>query len=130
MTNLEIAREYIAAIERGATGDTFARFFTPDVTFQEMPNRVTPHGLTVDLSKALRGVKRSQQIFKRQIYKIINTLAEGNRVALEIEWIGITAVQIQNLPPGSEIRDHLAVFLEFREGRIARQHDYDCFEPW
>jgi ketosteroid isomerase-like protein len=47
-----------------------------------------------------------------------------------MDWIGITAVQIQNLPPNSEMRDHAAVFLHFREGRIARQRHYDCFEPW
>jgi hypothetical protein len=26
--------------------------------------------------------------------------------------------------------DVFAVFLEFRDGRIARQRNYDCFEPW
>jgi hypothetical protein len=28
------------------------------------------------------------------------------------------------------VRDHAAIFLEFRDGHIARQHHYDCFEPW
>jgi hypothetical protein len=22
------------------------------------------------------------------------------------------------------------VWLEFRDGKIARQHNYDCFDPW
>jgi len=43
-TNIEIARVYIKAIENGATGDALAKFFTPDVVLQEMPNRVAPHG--------------------------------------------------------------------------------------
>jgi ketosteroid isomerase-like protein len=64
------------------------------------------------------------------MYTITNILADGDRVALEMDWIGITAVQIQNLTPNSEMRDHAAVFLHFREGRIARQRHYDCFEPW
>jgi hypothetical protein len=54
---------------------------------------------------------------------------EGDWVALEMDWIGIIAVQIQNLPPDSEMRDHAAVFLQFRDGRVARQRHYDCFEP-
>jgi hypothetical protein len=41
-----------------------------------------------------------------------------------------SAVPIQNLPPNSEMRDHAAIFLRFRDGRIARQHHYDGFEPW
>jgi ketosteroid isomerase-like protein len=129
-TNLEIAREYIRAIESGATGDMLARFFAPDVAIREMPNRVAPHGSASDLARALQAAERGQQLFRRQIYTIVNILGEGDRVALEMDWIGITAVPIQNLPPNSEIRDHAAVFLHFREGRITRQHHYDCFEPW
>jgi ketosteroid isomerase-like protein len=128
--NVELAREYIRAIESGATGDALARFFTSDVTIREMPNRVAPHGSTSGLAQALASAERGQQLFKRQTYTITNILADGDRVALEMDWIGITAVQIQNLAPNSEMRDHAAVFLHFRHGRIARQHHYDCFEPW
>jgi hypothetical protein len=129
-TNLEVAREYIRAIERGATGDALARFFTPDVTITEMPNRVAPHGSTSDLARSLEAAERGQQIFKRQTYTITNILGNGDFIALEMEWIGVTAVPIQNLPPDSEMRDHAAVFLEFRNERIVRQRHYDCFEPW
>ena len=129
-SNVEIARQYITAIESGATGDALARFFTPDVVIEEMPNRVAPHGSTSDLARALQGAERGKQLFQRQTYTITHTVSEGSSVALEMDWVGITAVQIQNLPPGSEIRDHVAVFLQFRDGRIARQRLYDCFEPW
>jgi ketosteroid isomerase-like protein len=129
-TNVEVAREYIRAIESGATGDALERFFTPDVAITEMPNRVAPHGSSSNLANALQGAERGQQLFKRQTYTIRNILAEGDRVALELDWIGVCAVQIQNLPANSEMRDHAAIFLHFRDGRIARQHHYDCFEPW
>ena len=129
-TNLEVAQEYIRAIERGATGEALARFFAPDVAITEMPNRVTPHGSTSDLARALEAAQRGQQLFKRQTYTITNMLGKDDFVALEMEWIGVTAVPIQNLPPDSEMRDHVAVFLEFRNGRIVRQRHYDCFEPW
>jgi ketosteroid isomerase-like protein len=129
-TNVEVARQYIRAIEGGATGDTLAKFFTRDVVITEMPNRVVPHGSASHLAKALQAAERGQQLFKRQTYTITNILGDGDRVALEMDWIGVTAVPIQNLPPNSEMRDHAAVFLEFRDGRIARQHHYDCFEPW
>jgi len=129
-TNVDLAREYIRAIESGAVGDSLAKFFTPDVTITEMPNRITPHGSTSNLPKALHAAERGQQLFKRQTYTITNILGEGDCVALEMEWMGITAVPIQNLPANSEMRDHAAIFPHFRDGRIARQRHYDCFEPW
>lgn len=129
-SNVEIAREYVKAIESGATGYALARFFTSDVVIQEMPNRVAPNGSTSDLARAFQGAECGKQLFQRQTYTITDMVSEGGHVALEMDWIGITAVPVQNLPPGSEIRDHVAVFLQFRGGRIARQHTYDCFEPW
>jgi ketosteroid isomerase-like protein len=128
--NLELARKYIRAIENGATGDELARFFTPDVTITEMPNRVAPHGSVSDFAKAIEAAQRGQELFKKQTYTITNILSVADSVALELEWVGVTAVQIQNLPPDSEMRDHAAVFLKFRNGRIAQQRHYDCFEPW
>jgi hypothetical protein len=97
LSGIELAREYIRAIEGGATGDELARFFTPDVAITEIPNRVAPHGSVSDLAKALEAAKRSQRLFKRQTYAITNILGDGDRVALEMDWIGITAVQIRCL---------------------------------
>jgi ketosteroid isomerase-like protein len=128
--NLDLAREYIRALEGGAGGDALARFFTPDVAITEMPNRAKPHGSVSDLARALQAAERGRQLFKRQTYRITNILADGDCVALEMDWIGVTAVPFENLPPNSEMRDHAAVFLQFRDGRIARQDHYDCFEPW
>jgi ketosteroid isomerase-like protein len=28
------------------------------------------------------------------------------------------------------LRDHVAVFLQFRDGRVSQQRHYDCFEAW
>jgi ketosteroid isomerase-like protein len=128
--NIEIARQYLKALEDGATGDALGRFFRSDVAITEMPNRVAPHGSRSDLAKALQSAQRGQQLFTRQTYTITNILGDGDRVALEMEWTGFTAVQIENLPPHSKMRDHAAVFLQFQDGRIARVHHYDCFEPW
>jgi ketosteroid isomerase-like protein len=130
LANVRLAQRYIAAIAEGKTGDTLASFFTPDVTITEMPNRIKPHGSVSDLARTLDAAKRGQQLFSRQTYTITNILGDGDWVALELDWSGITAVPIQNLPTGSEMKDRAAVFLQFREGRIVSQRHYDCFESW
>jgi ketosteroid isomerase-like protein len=45
-------------------------------------------------------------------------------------WVGTLAVSLGAIPAGGEMRAHFAVFLEFRDGRIHRQRNYDCFEPF
>jgi len=128
--NLEIAREYLRAIEHGATGNALAQFFTPDVVHQEFPNRLSPHGSRNDLAGMLAGAQRGQKVLSAQRYEIQREMETGNRVALEVIWTGTLAVPVATLPAGAQMRAQFAVFLEFRDGRIAAQRNYDCFDPW
>jgi ketosteroid isomerase-like protein len=66
----------------------------------------------------------------RQMYKITHEIAAFDQVALEVEWVGALAVPFGSLPAGGQMKAFFAVFLEFREGKIIRQRNYDCFEAW
>lgn len=129
-TNLETARNYLRAIEQGATGEALARFFAPDVTQQEFPNRLSPHGRRSNLAGMLEGAEKGQKILSKQHYEIRHEMESANCIALEVLWTGTMAVAVAGLPAGGEMRAHFAVFLDFRDGKIAAQRNYDCFEPW
>jgi ketosteroid isomerase-like protein len=128
--NLAIARRYLEALESGAEGSALAEFFTKDVIQEEFPNRLSPIGAHRDLSALLDAAKKGKKTLRAQKYDILNTIVDGDSVALEIVWRGYLAQQVDTLPPDSEMRAHLSVWLEFRDGKIARQHNYDCFDPW
>lgn len=128
--HLETTRRYLTALEAGATGDALTAFFTPDVVVEEFPNRISPNGSRRDLSAILEAAVRGRQLMRSQRYEIIRTMASGDTVALEARWTGVLAVPLGTLPAGAEMRDRFAAFIEFRDGRIARQRTYDCFEPW
>ena len=66
----------------------------------------------------------------RQMYKIKQEIADLDRVALEVEWVGTLAVPFESIPAGGQMRVFFAMFLEFREGKIIRQRNYDCYEAW
>jgi ketosteroid isomerase-like protein len=129
-SNLAVARRYLQAIERGVTGPGLGEFFAPDVVFEVFPNRLQPQGDRQDLKAALEGADRGKKAMASQIYKIMHEMADGDRVAVGVEWVGTLAVPFGSIPAGGQMRALFAVFLEFREGRIARQRKYDCFEPW
>jgi ketosteroid isomerase-like protein len=128
--NLETAREYLRAIERGATGDALAQFFAPDVMHQEFPNRLSPNGRKSDLAAMLKGAEMGQKILAKQHYEIQREIDMGDRVALEVVWTGTMAVSLGDLKAGQEMLAHFAVFLDFRDGKIFSQRNYDCFDPW
>lgn len=128
--NAEIAREYLQAIEAGATGEKLARFFDPEVVLEEFPNRLSPQGRRSGLAQALEAAERGQKVLAGQSYEIHNAIENGERLALEVTWIGTLKIPVQNLPTGSQMRARFAVFFEFRNGKILAQRNYDCFDPW
>lgn len=126
---LDLAKRYLEALEAGATGDELAAFFAPDVVQEEFPNRFQPQGARRDLTAILDAAARGRAAMSSQSYRIVHAVANGDELALEVEWVGTVAVPIGQLPAGGTMRARFAVFLEYRDGKIAAQRNYDCFEP-
>jgi hypothetical protein len=39
-------------------------------------------------------------------------------------------IPLGNIPAGGQMRARLAMFIEFRGDKIARQRNYDCYDPF
>ena len=128
--NLALLRSYLAALEAGAVGDDLARFFTADAEQVELPNRLNPNGGRSDLATMLSRAEQGRKLLAAQRYIVHRAVASGSMVAMEAEWTGVLAVALGSLPPGAEMRAHLAMFFDIDDGRIRTQRNYDCFEPW
>jgi ketosteroid isomerase-like protein len=128
--SLAFARRYLAALSRGVVGDELAAFYTDDIIQEELPNRLLPTGARRDLAALLEGAVRGQKVMTRQRFELLNAVASGDQVALEFNWVGTLAIPFGSLPAGGEMTGRFATFLELRNGRIARQRNYDCFAPF
>jgi ketosteroid isomerase-like protein len=127
-SNLEIAKRYLAALEQGVACHTLAEFFAPEVIQEEFPNRLVPTGAKRDLAAILDGCERGKKVMLAQRYEIKNALVNQNLVALEVLWSGTLAIALGSLPEGGQMQAHFAVFLEFHNGKIVAQRNYDCFD--
>ncbi|MGW4674915.1 nuclear transport factor 2 family protein [Streptomyces sp. NPDC004324] len=127
--NTALALAYHEAVSRGAVGDELAGFLHEDVVHQELPNALFPAGAVRDLGALREAAARGQERLSRQSFDVLNAVASDHQVALEVLWTGTLAVPLGNLPAGHVMRAHIATFLEFRDGRIVAQRNYDCYEP-
>lgn len=127
---LDLAKSYLKALEDGVTGDELASFFSPNVVQEEFPNRLTPNGALRDLESLLEGAERGKQVIRQQRYELVNAVEDKQTVALEVKWSATLAVPVGNLPIGGEMRARFAMFIEYQDGKIIRQRNYDCFDPW
>jgi ketosteroid isomerase-like protein len=128
--NVEVAKQYLHAIASNVSGADLAKFFGPGMTIEEKPNRIYPNGQTRDVTAMLHGLERGKKMLKQQRYEVLHATAEGNRVALEVLWEGVLAMPLGTLAAGATMRAHSGMFLEFRDGKIISQRNYDCFEPF
>jgi len=124
---LERAQAYLSAIEARAD---LSAYFCPDVVQREFPNLLVRNGAVRDLAQLMEGAEKGKHVLTGETYEIVNALEEGDRVALEVIWTGRLAIPLGTLAAGAEIKANFGVFLTFRDGRICRQDNYDCFEPF
>jgi uncharacterized protein (TIGR02246 family) len=128
-TNLDLARRYLKAIEDGDANYVLS-LFSPDAVFEQLPNRVYPQGSRAGVAQAQVAFEKGRKAFSRQTYKITNEAVTGNIVALEVLWTGTLAIPFGTLAADSQMRSHSAMFIEFCDGKIVAQRNYDCFDPW
>jgi ketosteroid isomerase-like protein len=124
-----LARRFVEAVERGAS-DEVAAMLADDVQQEEFPNRLLPNGATRDLVAIREAGERGKRVVARQRYEVLNAVAAGERVALEVHWTGTLAMPFGSIPAGGEMRARFAIFFDFKDGKIWRFRNYDCFEPW
>ncbi|MFB7723852.1 nuclear transport factor 2 family protein [Nocardia sp. NPDC056100] len=127
--NIDIAVRYHRAVSRSAVGDELAEFFHPEAVHHELPNALFPHGVVRDIAGLRAAAEAGRKNVREQNFEVLNAIAAGDQVALEVLWEGTTAVAMGELPAGHVLRAHIATVLEFRDGKILAQRNYDCYEP-
>jgi ketosteroid isomerase-like protein len=128
--NIATVREYLRALEQGASGDELARFFTAEARQIELPNRLNPAGGESDLTTLLKRAEQGQKLLRDQRFEIRSEVAQDQCVAVEAVWTAVLATPLSTLAAGARMKAYFAMFFELDEGRIAVQRNYDCFESW
>jgi ketosteroid isomerase-like protein len=121
--------DLLQAITDDAPADEVAAYFHPDAEQVELPNLMRPHGHTRPLAEMIHGYRAGSGFLMRQAYDIHHVVDDGERLAVQLRWTATTAVDAGALPAGTELVAHVAIFYEFKDGRILRQSSYDCYEP-
>ena len=128
--NIETAKRYLREIEDGAGFDVISSFFTTDMVQHEYPNQFMPSRRRARTRTIARSGRTWRRVVASQRYEVRNIVASGDWVALEVTWSAVLKVPVGSIPEGGEMRANFGVFLQFRDGKIARQNNYDCFDPF
>jgi ketosteroid isomerase-like protein len=130
MSNTARAKAYLKAIEDDVPFEELSQFFADDIVQREYPNQLVKAGAVRSLADLRAAAERGRGVVEWQRYEVRNAIESGDWVALEVTWRAALKVPVGSLSAGGELQANFGVFLQFRDGRIVRQHNYDCFDPF
>lgn len=124
-----LARMFVAAVAAGKSREAIEAFYAEDVTQQVYPNLLAPKGTVRDFIQMRAAYDRSRFIIRAQTYDVVNTVASGDTVVLEVVWSATLATAAGRLSAGDSMRARFVQIFEFRDEKIVRIRNYDCFDP-
>lgn len=129
-SNRDLVIAFLRMLERRESASELEKFYHEDAEQIEFPNAVTKNTTTRTLNDLKEASEKGRKILTQEKYEIMNLLVAGDTVVLECVWHGTLAIPLGNIPVGGQMRAHFAQIFEFKDGKIFRQRNYDCFEPF
>lgn len=126
----QIAEEFIKTLQNRNSSAEIIKFYHEDIEQIEFPNAVTKNTAIRNLEDLMLASERGKKVMQKEELEIIKSYTLGNTVIIEALWIGTLAIPIGNLPAGGQMKAYFAQFYEFKDGKIIKQRNYDCFEPF
>lgn len=121
---------FLKALEEPRHNVVIDTFYHPEAEQTEYPNAITKVVTHRNPAQLKEASVKGWSLMSSQTFEVKNMLSIGDSVILEAVWKGILAVPSGNLHVGEEIVAYFAQFFEFKDGKIFRQRNYDCFEPF
>ena len=122
--------EFFKMIEERKSSEELEKFYHPAAEQTEYPNAIVKYSTIRNLRGLKDSADRGRKAISKEEYEIKNMHSYANTVVIEAVWKGTVAVPVGNIPVGGEMTAYFAQFFEFKAGKIFRQRNYDCFEPF
>ena len=130
-TTTDLVRHYFDLLTRFSTDPgAFEQILHPDVRQREFPNLLNRNGQESDLADLLRRAALGKTLLAKQSYEITNVVEGTEQAVVETVWRGELAADVGTLKAGQKLMAYFCVVFEFKDGKIYRQRNYDCFESF
>lgn len=129
--NTAVLNKYLHLIETFSEDhDALKSLLDANVEFVEYPNAINPKGQVRKLEQALKGLEMGRKILAWQKYAVNEILEGVDRLFVEANWSGQVAADVGPLKKDQRLTAHCAMRFDFKDGKIIRQVNYDCYEPF
>lgn len=128
--NLNIVLAFLKTLENRTSSAELDQFYHPDILQTEYPNTLTKHTANRTFDVLKDAADKGKIVLQKETYEVVNSYEQGNTVIIEAIFRGTLAIPVGNIPVGGEMKAYFAQFYEFKDGKIIKWRNYDCFEPF
>lgn len=126
---LALVHRYFQLLETFSTDpEEFYAVFHPQVIQTEYPNQLSKEVRQRNFESMLESLEVGKLILKSQHFSLLKTYESGETMIVEAQWTGEIAVDAGHFRRGQILKAFICTILEFRDGKIYRQRNYDCYE--
>ncbi|PSL49439.1 ketosteroid isomerase-like protein [Chitinophaga niastensis] len=106
----------------------FASIFHPNIIQTEYPNQLSNDIKQRNFDIMLESMVTNKIILKSQHFSVLKVVEAGNTLVVEAKWTGEIGVDAGRFRRGQVMKAFICTIIEFRDGKIYRQRNYDCYE--
>lgn len=126
---LEAVKRFFELIEQFSDSETdFRHILHPDIEQTEYPNLLTPGVVVSNFEVLMQRMPNGKKLLKEQNYDIQRTHEAGDALITEVIWTAEVGADAGPFKAGQSLKAYFCCVFEFKDGKIYRQRNYDCFE--
>jgi hypothetical protein len=95
----------------------------------DYPNLMIPYIRKRTFKGLVESAEAGKKMFAWQRFETLHFIESGETAVVEYTWSAELKVKAGRLKQGQVIKAHICTVFEFRDEKIFRQRNYDCYEP-
>ncbi|TGM04617.1 hypothetical protein EHQ76_07680 [Leptospira barantonii] len=123
-TYLNLLSDFV--IER----EKFETILHSEIEQTEYPNALTKAIIVSDFEKLMLRMPAGKNLLKKQSFRVTGYIEKENTAIVEADWEAIVKSDLGPFKTDQVLKAYFCMIFEFKENKIFRQKNYDCFEPF
>ena len=95
----------------------------------EYPNLIIPNMRQRSFTNILEGTAAAKKILAFQHFEPVHFFESGDHMIAEYVWTAELKLKVGRMKQGQVLKAHICSVFEFRDEKIYRQRNYDCYDP-
>lgn len=126
---IETVKRFFALCETFSLLESdFKLILHPEIEQTEFPNLLTSSVVVSNFESLMQRIPNGKRLLKEQKYDIQQVYESGDTLIAEVIWTAVVGADVAAFKMGQQLKAYFCCVFEFKDGKIYRQRNYDCFE--